>query len=115
MVTLVSVLYAQQFPATSINPENGQKWSLFNGRDNSFARDTRFTMDDSLYSRSIFLIPNGVYCKSLRLSIAEQLARDPNGAVQFFAIFEFSVSNAKPMAHVRTCQRHPDSRSKTKI
>ena len=80
----VSALQAQQFPVIRINPEKWPKTAVFNGRDNSFARGTRFTMDDSLYSRLIFPLSNGVYRMSLRLPIAEQSARDPSGGCRLF-------------------------------
>ena len=83
-MTPVSALQAQQFPVTRINPEKWPKTAVFNGRDNSSARGTRFTMDDGLYSRQIFPLSNGVYRMSLRLSIAEQSARDPSRGCRLF-------------------------------
>ena len=41
-------------------------------------------VDDGLYSRLIFPLSNGVYCMSLRLSIAKQLAQDPSGGCRLF-------------------------------
>ena len=79
--------------------KNGQKRPFFDGRVNSFARGTRFTVTDSLYSGSIFPPSSGVYRMSLRLSIAKQSARYFSDDAHFFAVFEFSVSNVKPMTH----------------
>ena len=95
--------------------KSGQKRPFFDGRVNSFALGTRFTVTDSLYSRPVFPLSNGVYRMSLRLFLAEQSARDPSDAAQFFAVFGFFVSNVKPMAHVRTCQWHPIGRRRTKM
>ena len=104
-----------------VSEHQHQSWNVakngrfFDGRVNSFAHDTRFTVTDSLYSRPVFPLSNGVYRMSLRLFLAEQSARDPSDAAQFLALFGFSVSNVKPMAHVRTCQRHPIGRRRTKM
>ena len=69
-------LHAQQFPRTSTNPENGQKRLFLGARVSSF---TRFTVNVSLYSRPIFPLSNGAYRMSLKLRVAEQLARDRSG------------------------------------
>ena len=69
-------LHAQQFPRTSTNPENGQKRPFLGARVSSF---TRFTVNISLYSRPIFPLSNGAYRMSLKLRVAEQLARDRSG------------------------------------
>ena len=80
-MTPVSALHAQQFPATSINPGKWPKTAVFNGRDNSFARSTRFAMHDSQYPRFIFPISNGFYCMPLRPSVAEQSTKDRSDAM----------------------------------
>ena len=72
-------LHAQQFPRTSTNPENGQKRPFLDSKINSFESGTRFTVSASLYSRPIFPLSNGAYRMSLKLWVAEQLARDRSG------------------------------------
>ena len=94
------------FLTPAINPEKWSKRPFFDERANSSARGTGFTVNDSLYSRPVFPLSNGVYRMSLRLSVGEQSARDAINVRHFFAALVFSVSNVKTMAHIRTCQRH---------
>ena len=110
-MTSVPALHAQQFPATSINPEKWSKTAVFNGGDNSFARGARFTTDDSQYSRPIFPLSNGAYRVSLRPSIVEQSTQDRSGVAPFFDLVNFPGSSVNPMAssgargHVLTAVR----------
>ena len=98
----VSATYVQQFPSTSINPENARKRPFLYGRAHNFARDSCFAMNDILYARSIFSLSNGVYLMSLRPSVAVQSAREPSGVGSFSAVLDFSISNVKPMEHAST-------------
>ena len=59
-------------------------------------------MSDNLYARPIRSLSNGVYLMSLRPLVAEQSVREPSGVGPFFAVFDFSISNVKPMEHVIT-------------
>ena len=110
-MTPVSALYAQQFLDTSINPEKWPKGPFFNGRDDSFARGTRFTVNDSLYSRPVFPLSNGAFRVSLRPSVVEQWTQDRSDVSPFFDPVNFPGSNVKPMAnngardHVPTADR----------
>ena len=91
--------------------KNGQKRPFFDGRVNNFARGTRFTVNDCLYSRPILPLSNGVYHMSLRLAVAEQSTQDRSGVAPFFDPVNFLGANVKPMAnngardHVPTAAR----------
>ena len=98
----VSATYVQQFPSTSINPEKCEKTTISVREGHSIARDSCFAMNDILYARPISSLSNGVYLMSLRPSVAEQSARDPSGVGPFSAVFDFSISNVKPMEHAST-------------
>ena len=85
----VSATYVQQFPSTSINPENVRKRPFLYGRGHNFVRDSCFAMNDILCARPISSLSNGVYLMSLRPSVAEQSVRDPSGVGPFFRHFRF--------------------------
>ena len=99
----VSATYVQQFPNTSINPENARKRPFLYGRGHNFARGSCLAINVALHARPISSLSNGLYLMSLRSSVAKQSARHPSAVRQFFVVFEFSISHVNPMEHVITC------------
>ena len=72
-----------------------KKWpktAVFGERVKGFKRGTRFTVNDSLYSRPIFPLSNDAYGVSLRPSVVEQSAQDRSGVALFFDPVNFPGS-----------------------
>ena len=106
--------YATGFvpPCPIVSQHHHQSWKMnkngrFSAEGNSFERGTRFTKNDSLYSRPVFPLSNGACRMSLRLSVLEQSAQDWTDVAPFFDPANFPGSNVTPMANNVTCDHVP--------